>query len=232
MYKSKVLKIEFKNYFRAGSGSGQGSSMDDTNVKDDNGLPYIGGKHIRGIIRNAVYRAEQWGWYEDSKKEIDKHQITESLTDLIFGKESKNNNSEESKTTNGIIFINNAKLEEAELCYLQQPDNSTLRQGLFKKLSNIEINAETKTTKDGSLRSGEVAIPMTLFVQIDLIGIRGYDEIKEQQKKLLENFEPMIWQVINNALPLIKSFGAKRSRGLGECIVSMVDYEQGVANDS
>ena len=48
------IKIEFFSPWHCGSGLSAGADADSLVIKDTNGLPYIPGKTIKGLIREAV----------------------------------------------------------------------------------------------------------------------------------------------------------------------------------
>ena len=57
----KVIKIDLANYWHVGSGQGAGNYVDSVCLKNSVGLPYLGGKQLKGLLRHAVHRAEEWG---------------------------------------------------------------------------------------------------------------------------------------------------------------------------
>ena len=47
-------KVTFLDYWHLGSGLSAGSKLDSTIIKDENGLPYVPGKTIKGLIREMA----------------------------------------------------------------------------------------------------------------------------------------------------------------------------------
>ena len=52
--KSRLLKIEFQSDWHIGSGAGIPGSVDRQVLRDSQGLPYIPGKTLTGILRDAA----------------------------------------------------------------------------------------------------------------------------------------------------------------------------------
>ena len=52
--KSKFLKIEFQSDWHIGSGAGIPGSVDRQVLRDSQGFPYIPGKTLTGILRDAA----------------------------------------------------------------------------------------------------------------------------------------------------------------------------------
>lgn len=52
--KDLTIKIEFFSPWHCGSGLSAGADVDSLVIKDINGLPFIPGKTIKGLIREAV----------------------------------------------------------------------------------------------------------------------------------------------------------------------------------
>lgn len=135
-------EIRFFSDWHCGSGLSAGADVDAVVVKDGNGLPYVPGKTIKGLIKEA---------YNQFNKYIPN--IKSHLVNEIFD----NGNKEEI-----VVFFSNAELSELTK---EQIVKDRLVQFLYRKLSSTEIN-ENGTAKKGSLRKTEVVIPCSLKGQI------------------------------------------------------------------
>lgn len=210
----QTLCLDFSGYWHVGSGRGRGYYLDEECLKDSHGLPFVSGKQLKGLLRHAVRRAEEWGWYKDielagsAEKEI-------SFEDLLFGSATQSEGRFE--TASGMIFVGNAMLESSEYNYLKGKDQASLRQYLYQPLYNTKIDHDSGTAEDMSLRGIEAALPMQLYTDLQLRLTALDDKLWQQQQAMLEN-NP--WRIIEKALPLIDAIGAHRSRGLGEVVLS------------
>ena len=61
-------KIEFHTDWHCGSGLAAGADVDALVVKDENGMPFVPGKTIKGLVREAVSEIRSFkGATEDEK---------------------------------------------------------------------------------------------------------------------------------------------------------------------
>lgn len=214
---NQIIKLDFQNFWHVGSGRGAGHYVDAVPLKDNHDLPLVSGKQLKGLLRHAVHRAENWGWYKEI--ELPTGPIR-SFEELLFG--SRSQDETRHQTTMGMLFIESAQLAEREYQFLQQEEQASLKQFLYQELYNTAIDVDTGTAVEHSLRGIEVVLPITLFSAIELKVTALDADIQAQQKQFLESKS---WAIIKKALPLIDSIGAHRSRGLGEVIVTLsADY--------
>ena len=61
-----TLSIEVRSYWHAGGGRGGGLVVDAVVHRDADGLPVLSGRHLKGLLRDALERAQAWGWFSDS----------------------------------------------------------------------------------------------------------------------------------------------------------------------
>lgn len=209
----KKIKLDFQGYWHVGSGRGEGYHLDAVCLKDKNGLPYVAGKQLKGLIRHAVRRAEEWGWYQDLVLPAGK---IGSFEGLLFGSENQLNS--RFATFSGMLFVDNAHLADEEYHFLAQKENISIRQQLFYPLYQTAIDGESGTAIEHSLRGIEVVLPCQLYAELNLKFTAQDADTLAQQRAVIE--QNLAWQVIEKALPLIDAIGAHRSRGLGEVIVS------------
>ncbi len=215
------ISIEFKGYWHAGSGRGTGHHLDAICERDTNGLPYLPGKQLKGLLRQAVARAEDWDWF--SQHTIPSGPML-SLEDLLFGSESQQQSRYLSQP--GMLQVHSAELPEAERLWLAQPEQASQRQALFDELFSTAIDEETGSASNGSLRGIEVCLPSILIAEVRLQITALDEDLRKQQQMWLDN--PLAWQVIEEASTLIDAVGAHRNRGLGEAQVRLLPVAQGV----
>lgn len=144
--------IDFHTYWHCGSGLAKGADVDALVIKDKKGLPYIPGKTIKGLIREAVDDIINYAG--------EKYQNEDYLK--LFGYTDSDTN-EEKKDVEGKIseaFFGNATLTEAEDIL----DNG-LQRYLFDSLSNTAIGKDG-TARKHSLRKMEVVVPCQLEGEI------------------------------------------------------------------
>ena len=148
---TKILKLEISSFWHAGTGAGQGALLDSVVEKDNLGLPYLPGRTLKGILRDAVYRWEQLGGYEN----VTTHKT--SITETLFGVWGDDGN----ETTQGLIRVGSATMEASfKDAIAQHKNRNSLVSYLYAEHFSTKINKETGTATDKSLRGSEMAIPM------------------------------------------------------------------------
>ena len=136
-------KIEFHTDWHCGSGLAAGADVDALVVKDQNGMPFIPGKTIKGLLREAV---EEIRFF---KKNSENASLLEAFG-YFDDKEEKQK---------GTLFFTNAVLEEEEYNAIVAAKASRF---LYRKISSTAID-ENGIAKDHSLRKTETVVPCTLF---------------------------------------------------------------------
>lgn len=214
MSHNKVLAVDLRHYWHSGTGSTSGTHLDALTAKYPNELPFIPGKHLKGLLRHAWHRAETWGWFDFSCPAGP----AENWESLLFG--SRDLPGGRFDTLPGMLFVDDAALAEQEQCWLNaQPE---LKTHLYQEVFSTAID-EQGSAVNQSLRGIEVAVPVCLFAPISLNVTAQNTEHREQQLAALEH--PELWQALEQCLTLIDSLGASRSRGLGEAYVRLQEQE-------
>lgn len=203
-----TLYIDLKSYWHAGSGRSAGALADALVQKTAQGLPVIGGRHIKGLLRHALSKAQAMGWYDSIPLPEGPAQTLETL---LFGSASQQEG--RFATLPGMLLVSDASLPKAEAQWLAAPENATTRQYLYSHISSTAIN-ETGTAVENSLRTIEVSVPMRLETSLQLAVLAVNEEHRIQQQAWLEQAKP--WLPLIEAGSMIESVGASRSRGLGE----------------
>ncbi|MEI6882543.1 MAG: RAMP superfamily CRISPR-associated protein [Bacteroidota bacterium] len=151
-----TYKIIFLSDWHCGSGLSGGAEADATVIKDDRNLPYIAGKTIKGLLKEALI----------DMSEIE--QCTEDDIKNMFGIEAYDKNDKKA-------FFSNATLSTNEQEEIVQ---GKLSDFLYRNIASTQIE-KNGTAKGNSLRVVEVCIPITLGGTIS--GINS-----EEQNKLLK----------------------------------------------
>lgn len=140
-------KITIHSVWHCGSGESKGADIDALVIKDKQGLPYIPGKTIKGLIKDGI----------QSVKDYQPELVEESDIKTIFGEEGK---------CAGVCFFKNAVLPEQIHEFLSTEEGDTYKKQLFNKISSTSIDSLTGVADEHSLRSIEVTIPVELEGEI------------------------------------------------------------------
>ncbi len=142
--------ITFYSPWHCGSGLSAGADVDALVVKDENGMPFVPGKTLKGLIREAIenYISMSSDTEEDIVKTVEK----------TFGRICDNTN----ESTMGSAHFSNAVLCLREYNAIV---GNNLQKYLYSKLTTTAID-DKGIAKDHSLRSEEVVVPCTLYADI------------------------------------------------------------------
>lgn len=200
------LHIRLFSFWHAGSGRGGGLTVDAV-VHKGGGLPELPGRTIKGLVRDAVSRAEAWGHLEAG------------TTQTWFGSDSRNyrGHLEEGRRDNdpqradryqteaGLLVFDNGVLPAPIAAWLRQ-DESGLRDGLYHHLYATAIDDVSGSALPRSLRGTEVVVPLDLYAPISALPRPDLGAEAARWPELLPR-----------CLPLIRGLGVSRTRGLGRC---------------
>ena len=205
------LKFDIKSYWRAGTGRGGGALLDEIVHKDAYGLPCLPGRTVKGLLRDAVFRAEMWGLLTGNVK-------TPYFTQCWFGEKTIEQAKTRLETEQGALGVSDAMLDKELRDYLipllssQDIDNQekgqNLCQGFFHQIHATAIDEKTGSALKQSLRGMEVTIPLTLTANLQVL---------EESRLIVPNW----CEELEKCLPLIRALGTSRSRGLGRVIVTL-----------
>lgn len=217
MSNTRTLIVDIQGLWHAGSGRTSGSHVDLTVEKDRFGLPFSGGKHLAGLIRDAIDRAECWGWYQRE----DNNGGT-PLESLLFGTRTDADDENRFATEPGVLMVSDARLPSEEHAYLAQQAPGVdaeiaskviaMREGLYRSLFSTAIDHRTGTAKTNSLRGVEVTIPLRLEAELTC------DHPDAE----------LLFAYVKKALPLIDHIGGMRNRGLGRAELYFADDKERV----
>ncbi len=211
----KKLNLNLRSYWRPGTGRGSGSHVDEVADKDRFGCPFVGGKMLKGLMRDAVYRLQHWNsmGLGTAPNEIE-------VLEILFGSWAYEDMHPRSETRPGLIRVSNATIDDATRQWLTE--NTEYRQALYHDIYRTAIDRERGVAKQGSLRGEQVAVPMDLTARLLIMH-------PDELPTVFEGSDSETWvyknagEIIKSALPLIASIGAGRSRGLGRVVMSLED---------
>lgn len=182
-------QIKFLSDWHVGSGLGAGAETDAEILKDENNLPYIPGKTIKGLMKAALFEM------------IAVNQVNKDSVDQLFGYEVKDDKGKVLKSCKGSLFFSNASLPDAE----QKEITHDLAHFLYKNITQTKI--DSKGVADStSLRTMEVCMPIILEGEIRKFKDGIDSELSNKENALIEN-----------ALKWVRRLGVNRNRGLGRC---------------
>lgn len=139
--------IEFYSDWHCGSGLSAGADLDMLVIKDKNQLPFIPGKTIKGLVREAIEELDRLSDYPQK-----------SLIRKAFGYTKQNEEGNEIISERGECFFSNAALNEELANAIFSEKMSSF---LYRSLSSTKISSEG-VAQDHHLRKIQVTIPCVL----------------------------------------------------------------------
>lgn len=195
-----TLRINFESDWHIGTGGGRFGNVDALVARDpQTKLPYVPGKTIKGIWRDA---AEQLAAALDAaQNNAAADETWQNYVDLAFGKASSKLSA---TSTAALLHIDAAHFSASDVTFLQGPAGSALT----ALRPGIKIDAASGTAEANCLRIEErVASGCTLSSHVAL-GAEGY--AAPTQAALLE--------LLTGAALWVQHLGGNRRRGAGRCV--------------
>ncbi len=236
---SHVLTIEIHAYWHAGSGRGEGMGLDATVVRTRGGLPYLPGRTLKGLMRDASQLAENLG-----------HLQPVGRTEWLFGSplpqpsQTAGTSYDAQQTATrydtrpGRLRFSSARLgavaQEQESWEHWANTQSSVVSNEGSSVAAIEDTALTQSAIDfffeaisstaieeglarsGTLRTTEVTVPLTL---------NGFIDADPDTDSQTDNSGAWHTQLQSTVLPLVRHLGKGRSRGLGRCTFRLSSQE-------
>ncbi len=189
-------QIEFFTYWHAGSGLSGGAYADLLVNKTKEGLPFIPGKTLKGMIRDGAITINDFA----------PSRVTMDFINRVFGEKPTKIRPEDTDTNPvapGVCFFSNAELSGNLSSELSQ--NKVLSEHFYEVLASTRID-DDGVADDHTLRQMEVTIPLTLYA-------------------IIENFpdDNAALAQMQHCMSAIKSMGLGRTRGLGRCQFSLLN---------
>ncbi|CAN0395443.1 unnamed protein product, partial [Phaeothamnion confervicola] len=202
------LKLSISSLWRVGSGKGSGPQADELVLRDAQGLPFVPGRALKGLLRDAMELASLSG-------SVAPERITKLFGSALPqpGKDQDQDQQMESgrfSSEEGELWIGSAKLPETWNRWVEstsEEESFSILSSLFTHVSSTAIDANGVAAKH-SLRVAEVAMPMDLGA--DIQGAPNDESWAEDIKK---------------ALPLLRALGSRRNRGYGRVDVTLEEVK-------
>lgn len=203
-----ILELEIHSYWHAGSGRGSGPQADAVVVRTPAGLPYLPGRTVKGLVRDAMLVAEAAG------------QVEQGRTAALFGQREPMEESEDKglgrfSLEPGALRFSDARLGDTEQrrlaweSWAETEDGRAVAAELSTFLSSTKIDDRGQADKN-TLRTIEVVVPLTLYAYVEPV----------------DGADPGDWRSdLHKALPLLRAVGSKRSRGLGRCSARLLEED-------
>jgi CRISPR/Cas system CSM-associated protein Csm3 (group 7 of RAMP superfamily) len=190
-------QIEFFSYWHASSGLTGGTYADLLVNRSREGLPYIPGRTLKGLLREAA----------ETICALQPELISKAFVSSVFGQAPDDKDLEEERPTQeAAAFFTNAYLSRhLSQEIVKQKDQAYL----FAVLASTAIDGKKGVAKNGTLRQLEVSVPLTLYAAIE--------QFPE---------EPGYPEMMQHCMNWIKRMGLNRSRGLGRCQFSLLTPQQ------
>ena len=208
MFNRKRLKLKFNSDWHIGSGTGIPGNVDSQVLRDEDGFPYVPGKTLTGILRDAAeWIAEARGGSWDKV-----------LYSLFGNQPVTHGGLENSEASGAKLGIGSAELDNNFRECLKEFNrkNIDLISQLFSVHPGVKIDPNTGCSLKDHLFSIEKArTGCTLYAPVTL-----FQELDDKELKLL-----------NDAVKAVRRIGGKRRRGAGDCRLELQDIEDESSNN-
>lgn len=190
------LRFDIRSWWHVGSGMGRGGWCHAAVMRSPDGLPWIPGRTVRGLVREAMTLAAEF----PQASEIDP-----ALVEHLFGSPVANATATSRFDTQaGLIHFGSAELPATWRAWARSdPTAKAKLESLFSTFSATALD-EKHQAKDHSLRTIEVTLPMVLTAPV----------------RMTREDETTWGDVLTKVVPLIRGLGTHRSRGLGRVQVT------------
>lgn len=207
MNAEKKLALTFDSDWHIGSGAGIPGSLYRQVLRDDHGLPYVPGKTLTGIIRDA---AEWIAATRDSAEGGCAHRWTDAVSGL-FGVQTPDQSGKKEHINScqpAAMGISSAVFSPEMQAYFKE--NPEILPLLFISQSGVMIDRKKGVSAEEHLFSTEkVRQGCVLFATM-----RFNRPLTDDEGKLLVD-----------AIKAVRHIGGKRRRGGGKCTLSLSDTE-------
>jgi CRISPR/Cas system CSM-associated protein Csm3 (group 7 of RAMP superfamily) len=167
--KSIDYKIEFFDYWHVSSGLSSSTYADIVVNKTHEGLPFIPGKTLKGLLREAA----------EVIHGLNPRLVNKDFIQNVFGEvPTKEQNDQECATLEAQCFFGSAYLSS----YLEKTLTEDDKPFLYNVLASTKIDSKGLAA-EGTLRQLEVTIPLTLYSRIE-----GFPEGTDYEDQLRHCF--------------------------------------------
>ncbi len=197
---TRYLCLTFDSDWHVGSGAGIPGSVDRQVLRDEEGFPYVPGKTLTGILRDAAE------WIADVRDTAEEGNKWKNALIGLFGEQPESHGGTPGGFASGAaVGIGSAELSRDLRNYVQELRESSgpdLRAALFTVRPGVKIDRATGRALEDHLYSTERVRGCTLYAPVKYL--RG--PLSEDEEKLLED-----------AIRAVRRLGGKRRRGGGRC---------------
>lgn len=191
------LDVRLAGYWHSGTGRGDGMGADAVVARDQHGLPYLPGRHLKGLLRHALRHLEHLELAPVGLCEDLFGRGTDGASDKARSAQTRYG------TTQGRLRFGSARLPDAWQAFAAHADPATIDL-LFRTLGSTAID-EQGTARARTLRTVELAAPMTLTAYIDTD----------------RPLDPDTLTALRRAAGLVRRVGKHRTRGLGRATLTI-----------
>lgn len=198
------LRFDLRGWWHVGTGQGRGAELDAVVQRSPEGLPIIPGRTVKGLVRDVLCQAEELGRIPEGAAVAlcgtalpPPPDVEELDPDVLLAHRFE--------TEAGAGWFGSAELGDDWNAWAATLPPDVLA-GLYDRLYATAIN-DTGQVVEHTLRCVEVAAPMVLRAPLRIASVA-------------EDF-PNWREVLGTALPLLRSLGVRRNRGLGRVRVTL-----------
>ena len=201
-----TLKVGISSYWLCGSGRGEGPGADEVPIVTPEGLPFLPGKTLRGLLRAAADLLVEAGAYGEDK--VRALFGSSPLGDAQDGKDEHVSAMEFGRYTTcaGQLCLTSATLGKttgekfAWRRWAATSANEDAVRQAFVQLGSTRIDA-LGVADDQTLRAVQVAVPMTLYAAVEAP----------------DAYTPLL----GDAASLVRELGSGRNRGFGRAELAL-----------
>ncbi len=196
-----LLQIDFSGFWISGSGRGQGFAVDEEGITDEDGYPYLPGRHIKGVLRDAA------------RKLLDvRDDLGPSVIDALFGVGTRTS-ADTSRAGLGLLSFRDAKLSDSFKRKLKESGGHPSID-LFRTIASTAMT-ESGVAATGSLRVLRVAVPLILTAPVEFDAARA--ALLLDRPRLSDEWR----DIVASSLVLVTAFGGGRNKGFGRCFAEL-----------
>lgn len=149
---TKLYKVQFFSYWHTSSGLSAGTDASTVVIKDKNDLPFIPGKTLKGLLREAAFYLNEL------------NAVSTDFLQEVFGVgDDEKDKYEKRDSIKDLCYFSNAELSTKVAKHILAQQQ---QQHLYQKISSTKIDANGLAV-DKTLRTIEIAIPLTFYAAIE-----------------------------------------------------------------
>ena len=196
-------KIKFYSDWHCGSGLSSGVDLDMLVIKDKDGLPFVPGKTVKGLLLEAV----------EEINAISEQKFDDDIKKVFGVFDTKE------KGKLGCCFFTSASIDKELGIAIRK---GQLQGHLYRTVASTAIDKKG-VADEHSLRKMEVTIPCELTGEI--LDVPDSYFVKNETGKI-EGIG--FGKRLEEGLKFIKRLGQNRNRGLGRCSFEIINEEGGI----